>query len=174
MRSLARYIILTLLAISLAGCAPKITYQPTSSFDLPEKATFAVASVVYSPNPLYGSENNVDFDIADRFNKAMNEALSDRDVLSATPDYILNIVIGYYKQGNAGLNFLIGGNMPELLATVSIYNNNSGELVGELQSANNRGRGGIRGWDRIFDIVAEDFVTTLVDSSTRRANTKKQ
>lgn len=168
-----KHIVVVLFVVILGGCAPKITYRPASSVDIQEKATFAVASVQYSPHPLYNSDSDVDFDIAERFNEAMNEALSDKKILSSTPDYNLAIVITCYKQGNAGLNILIGNHMPELFATVSIYNSSSCELIGELQSGNNRGRGGIRGWNRIFDIVAEEFVSALVDSSSRRSSTRE-
>lgn len=173
MQNPLKYIFPVVFILALTGCAPKITYQPVSPIDLQEKSTFAVASVEYTPHHLYGSENDVDFDIAERFKTAMTDALSARGLLSAKPDYRLDIVITGYKPGSAGMNILIGGHMPELYATVSIYDN-SGELIGKMHSANNRGRGGFRGWNRIFGIVAGEFVTSLSDSTVRKENTKNE
>lgn len=167
MKSPFRKFLVAVAAIMLTACAPRVTYQPQAALEIGENATFRVEQV--TKQLLY--EDKTDFDIATRMKTAMNNALAKKNALSESSGYKLDIIITYYKQGNAALNFFIGGRQPELFATAYVYNN-AGELVGTLQSTTNRGRGGIKGWNRIFDIVAEEFVENLTDSSARKSNRK--
>ncbi|MCL1979759.1 MAG: hypothetical protein FWG62_01625 [Proteobacteria bacterium] len=153
----------------LVSCGPRITYYPESTFEIRDNATFNVLKVNNRSKYVYHPEDKSTFDIEARMAQAMNDALSKKNVLSENPDYQLVINITRYELGNPSLEILTGGHMPELWAQVNIYNEKN-MLIGTIQSTNNRGRGGIGGWNRIFDLVAEAFVENLIDSSTRKSN----
>ncbi|MDL2307312.1 hypothetical protein LJC48_04715 [Desulfovibrio sp. OttesenSCG-928-C06] len=76
MPSFCKHLVAILLIATIAGCATQILYRPASSIEIKKEATFAVSLVKYIPRS-NDSDSDVDFDIAERFNEAMHEALSD-------------------------------------------------------------------------------------------------